>query len=218
MQIHCFVTPYLSSKCYLVEESGHGIIIDPCRLPELEQMIDAKGLMIDHVLLTHEHADHIMGVSWCREKFGNIITCSEECAERMKNPKTNHSYYFELEKSLMGDLQKDESVVVTPFSETADNCFAGERRLEWRGHSLLLYPTPGHSPGGICICVDNDVLFTGDTLMDCEKSVTKFVGGSGKDFMEQTLPYLRSLSPDMQVYAGHFGSFRLGDRLEKNTF
>lgn len=218
MLVHRYVTPYLSSNCYLLEEGQHGIIIDPCRLLELERTVDEKKLIIDHVLLTHEHADHIMGVSWCREQFGNIVMCSEVCAERLKDPRKNHSYYFELEKSLMGELQKDMSVVVEPFSETADIAFSGEHRLEWMGHELLLHPTPGHSPGSICICVDGICLFTGDTLMDCEKRSTGFVGGSSRDFAEVTLPWLQSLVPDMLVYAGHFEQFRLGDRLRRGEF
>lgn len=218
MRILHYKTPYLSSKCYLIEENNHSIIIDPCSVPELEQQIEEHGWTVDHVLLTHEHVDHIMGVEWCQQRFGPIVTCSKICAERIENPKKNHSYYFELSKSLMTGLDQDQNVVVVPFGVHADSSFEGEGTIQWQGHEILIHPTPGHSPGSVCILLDNKYLFSGDTLMDVDKSVTSFLGGSMRDMETLTLPWLRSLDRDIWVYPGHYQEFSLGERLDKGIF
>lgn len=218
MKIHSYTTPYLSSITYVLEESGHCILIDPCQLPAVEALILSKKLHVDMVLLTHEHVDHIMGVAWCQKTFGPVVSCSAICAQRIQSPRKNHSYYFELTKSLMTGLNQDQNVVVLPFSVQADIPFDGEKNLCWRGHQIICHPTPGHSPGGISILLDNHFLFTGDTLMDSEKSVTAFVDGSMEAMQRESLPWFQSLDRDIWVYPGHFGGFRLGEHLDKGVF
>lgn len=193
-------------------------MIDPCQLPSVEALISSNKLHVDMVFLTHEHVDHIMGVDWCQRTFGPIVTCSSICAQRIQSPRKNHSYYFELTKSLMTGLNQDQNVVVLPFSVQADITFDGEKKLCWYGHQIICHPTPGHSPGGISILLDDKFLFTGDTLMDSEKSVTAFVDGSMEAMQRDSLPWFRSLDRDIKVYPGHFGTFLLGKHLDRGIF
>ena len=62
--------------------------------------------------------------------------------------------------------------------------------------------TPGHTPGGICILVDDEALLTGDTLFigDCGRTDTN--GGSNTD-MFTTLQRIKSLPDSLIVYPGH---------------
>jgi len=220
MELFCYKTPYLSSNCYLLAENGHGVIIDPCQMKGLEAAITTHCLCIDHVYLTHEHVDHIMGVTWCQRNFGPVVTCSATCGEAIKDPRRNHSRYYELTKSLMTGFYTDEETYlpVTPFTVSANQTFCGDLSVQWQGHTLFLHPTPGHSPGSICILVDERFLFTGDTLMNCEKSVCSFVGGNLKALEAETLPWLRGLDQELLVYPGHFESFVLATRMKKNVF
>lgn len=218
MVIHSYKTPYLSSITYVVEEKGHCVLIDPCQLPAVEELVQVKGLCVDMALLTHEHVDHIMGVNWCQKAFGPIVICSTICAQRMQDPKQNFSYYFELTKSLMVGLDQDHDVVVLPFSVQADIFFEGEKVMDWCGHQITCHPTPGHSPGGVSILLDNRFLFTGDTLMDSEKSVTASISGSMDAMQAVSLPWFRSLPRDIWVYPGHFRQFQLGRHLDRGVF
>lgn len=218
MQITAFETDYLCSNSYLIEENGHALIIDPCEMDAVKERIASAQLTVDHVILTHEHVDHIMGVSWAQETFGPVVLCSAICGENIQNSRKNSSYFFELFKALMTHLHQRQDVTVLPFVCHADEVFEGEKLLQWQGHTLCLHPTPGHADGSICILIDNRILFTGDTLMDDDKTVTSFVGGSMKKMQEQTLPYLRSLPRETQVYAGHFAPFQLGGRLDRGIF
>lgn len=213
MEILAYTTPYLSSHMYLLRQDGHGVIVDPCEMDALKRDID--GLTIDWVLLTHEHDDHITGVEWAKEALGAPVLCSRSCAESIKDPRANYSYYYELMKSVMQDLADPDSTL-QPFSCSATDCFEDERMLHWQGHTLLLKETPGHSRGSACILVDGKHLFTGDTLMR-EETCTRFKGGSMRMLTELTMPWLMSLPGDIEVYPGHYDPFRLGERLAAKT-
>ena len=57
------------------DESKEGCIIDPGMMTEYEKQvtdtyIKAKNIKIKHLLLTHLHIDHVMGVSHIKETFG----------------------------------------------------------------------------------------------------------------------------------------------------
>ncbi len=215
MTIKTYITPYLSSHMYMIAENGHCIIIDPCEMDELKR--DLSGFTVDYVLLTHEHDDHITGVEWSKKELGAPVLCSKACAVNIKDPRANHSYYFNLMKSLMSDLVKDMSVSLMPFSCTATDTFEDEMSISWQGHSLYLRETPGHSRGGACILLDGKHLFTGDSLM-LAQTATCFKGGSLDMYNELTLPWLYSLDSTISVYPGHYEPFLLGERLKDEHY
>jgi hydroxyacylglutathione hydrolase len=62
--------------------------------------------------------------------------------------------------------------------------------------------TPGHSPDGICLLVDNKLL-TGDTLFVGECGVTDLRGGSSKDMYYSLFHKLMKLDEGIEVYPGH---------------
>ena len=52
-------------------------------------------------------------------------------------------------------------------------------------------------------------MFTGDTIVDGKRIITKLPGGSRKDYAEITKPYLESLDLDIIVFPGHGKEKRL---------
>lgn len=63
--------------------------------------------------------------------------------------------------------------------------------------------TPGHTPGGICIIVDNKVLLTGDTLFIGDCGRTDLPGGNLAQMYESLHEKIMSLSDQLIVYPGH---------------
>lgn len=210
MEVLAFATPHLSSNMYLLAEGGRGILIDPC--DGFSREIGEKCGGIDYILLTHEHYDHISGANALRERYKCPVLCSEICGRRIGNSTQNFSRYYEAYATVQtGESVPGELPPVEEYFTYADETFSGQRTLSWQGHELVLTETPGHSPGSICILVDGNTLFSGDSLLREGVAVTRFPGGSRRQYEQITLPYLRGLPDETLVYPGHYGAFRLGE-------
>lgn len=215
MEILTFTTPLLKSNMYLLTEEVRGIILDPFMSTEFVNLISRDCTKIDYIILTHEHYDHISGTNELREQFHCPVLCSEICAERIQSPVYNLSHYEETYLTLQtGEPIPENLLPIEDYESYADDTFSGEKVMQWQGHRLVLTETPGHSPGSACILVDGDTLFSGDSLLMNNSFATRFPGRSKRQYEQITQPYLASLSPDVLVYPGHYGTFRLKDHPE----
>jgi hydroxyacylglutathione hydrolase len=69
--------------------------------------------------------------------------------------------------------------------------------------SIKTIYTPGHTNDSICLLVDNQILFTGDTLFIGECGRTDLPGGNAKNMYESLFGKLLKLGDDVEVYPGH---------------
>jgi hydroxyacylglutathione hydrolase len=63
--------------------------------------------------------------------------------------------------------------------------------------------TPGHTPDGICLLVDNQKLLTGDTLFVGECGRTDLAGGDPKQLYQSLFGKILKLDDAIEVYPGH---------------
>ena len=63
--------------------------------------------------------------------------------------------------------------------------------------------TPGHTPGGICIIVDNEALLTGDTLFIGDCGRTDLPGGNLVQMYASLHEKIMHLPDELIVYPGH---------------
>lgn len=211
-QVITFQTPLLKSNMHLLYENECGILIDPYDAPELYPQIEKLAPVVDYIVLTHEHYDHISGANILRERYHCPVICGAACAKGISDPIKNFSHYFNAYVSLQSEeTVSEEFMPKEDFSTTADGTFSDISILLWQGHELELRETPGHSLGSICITVDGTSLFSGDSLLPNRKATVRFPGGDRRMYEEKTLPFLRTLSMDTIVYPGHYEAFRLGD-------
>ena len=75
MKIITCTTPLLEQNMYIVEEGKHCIVIDPYYDEKTAVLLEGK--IVDLLLVTHEHYDHISGVNKFKELYGCklIIIC-----------------------------------------------------------------------------------------------------------------------------------------------
>jgi cyclase len=149
------------------------VVIDTLALPEetiaMRSFIeDTLNVPIRYVINTHYHADHtwgncffpgatIIAHSKCREALVSKGQASLEAA-RKQNPA------YKQVKLVYPHLTFDE----------------GEIALRVGKKNLILVPTPGHSPDGISILVEEDrVLFAGDSFLP----IPYIVDGSLEDLI-----------------------------------
>ncbi|MGA1821977.1 MAG: hydroxyacylglutathione hydrolase family protein [Thermoplasmatota archaeon] len=84
--------------------------------------------------------------------------------------------------------------------------------LNLGGNRIEILKTPGHTPGGICLIVDNEFLITGDTMFINDCGRCDLPGGSLED-MYDSLQRIKDLPDDLMVLPGHDYGPKPRDRL-----
>lgn len=183
-------------NAYIVSMEGREdcVVIDPGDdVPALEKA--TEGRRVEAILLTHGHFDHILGAYALREKTGA------------------HVYISAADMPMLSDVKLNlynASVSREPFRPVEDAKAYGET-LEICGMKLDICPTPGHTPGSVCLYEKSQgVIFTGDTLFMGGYGRTDFPGGSFAQ-LRQSLRFLLFLPGETVFYAGHGQHGRIGE-------
>ncbi len=69
--------------------------------------------------------------------------------------------------------------------------------------TLKVLYTPGHTPDGICLLINNQKLLTGDTLFVGECGRTDLSGGNTKQLYESLFKKILKLDDAIELYPGH---------------
>lgn len=196
IKVERFVNELMASNCYIVadEASKHCICIDPASEKSLREIeyIESNGLTLDYIILTHEHTDHTWGVNALIEKYPAVkVICSEQCKQALnKEAKVYFQLYYDNPDYLYNVKRVDYTTQELGWCH------------KWFGLNISFIPTPGHSPGSVCIAIDN-VVFGGDTLMPFKPFIKKRNGGSYEQFQESIKKMASMFNVDTLVYPGH---------------
>lgn len=195
----------IDSRMYILVANRQALVIDPCIDEAALQLLNDMDVSEILVLPTHEHYDHISGINWLKTNFRSWVIASEPCAQNMGDPKRNASAHFESLFIFAGDEERNKIAEqnIQPYSCLADEVFSERKKFLWQNHTVELVQTPGHSKGSVCIIVDSRYVFTGDSLLKGMPTITRLPGGSKSEYEEKTLPFLRSLPPELVVFPGH---------------
>ncbi len=156
------------------------------------------------VVLTHGHADHIVGLAALRQHYPGIkVYLHKSDADLLDNPETNLS------------LLAGVSFTIGP----ADVLLEDGDTVAEAGLSLKVLHTPGHTPGGICLYSEPDgVVFVGDTLFADSVGRTDFPGGDMDQLVEGIRRQLFTLPDATAVYPGHGMRTTIGREKRTNPF
>lgn len=191
----------IESNCFVIykQEGGPCLIIDPGTLncENLLKTLNKKKLNPEYVLLTHEHFDHIWGVNKLKENYNCKIICSNECAKRIIDKKKNMSIFY----NNVGFETYPADILIEDIN----------LNFVWENIKFQFIKTEGHTIGSMCIYTKN-YLFTGDTLIRDNPTITKFPSGNFqkliKSYNEINL-LLSKFNP--LVFPGHGESFLLNE-------
>lgn len=193
LTIHPLVMGAYQTNCYIIHEqhSSACCVIDPGYNPEtILDTLDALGLTLEAILLTHGHFDHVGAVRDLAADTGcQVYICAEDLA-----------------------LPQQLTAGVLYHTQT----YAEGTRLHLAGLDITVLQTPGHTPGSVCLLID-DTLFTGDTLFAGSCGRTDLPGGSWEQ-MRHSLDRLASLEPNYWVLPGHGESTSLSDEKKHNPY
>ncbi len=192
----------VDTNCFLVEEKGRIIIIDPVEADSVSELIDKNGWKPDYIFLSHEHFDHVNGLEEIRKKYSVPVVASNLCSERIQQVNDNLSriadllHYFKTGRS---PEKRTEPFVC----RSADITFDDYYEMSWQGHKIKFRRAPGHSPGSVLISVDDNIVFTGDYMFFDSKGTLRLKGGSEEDYERYTVPLLESIPIGSRIYPGH---------------
>lgn len=192
------------ANCYILhdEKTNETAVIDPGGdFSVIKSYIEANGLKVKYIILTHGHGDHIGALKELKNYTHAIVCIHREDQEMLKSSRINLTV-------LMG--YPDISMKPDKLLEDGDILELGDTKLN-------IIHTPGHSEGGVCIYCE-DSLFSGDTLFAGSIGRTDLKGGSFNEIITSIKDKLLVLPDDTAVYPGHGASSTIEIEKRKNPF
>jgi len=185
------------TNCYLVYNNQHVLIIDPgSRAEKIIQSIK-ENTIVDGILLTHGHLDHIGAVDKLVNHYHCPLYCGTDDIEMLQDPVLNCSVTAHIRV-----LSK-----ANPLEE-------GKYRIG--NFDIEIMSTPGHTKGSIMIQIENH-LFSGDTLFHLSVGRTDLPTGSPSQ-QSQTLRFIKTLDPSLLVHPGHDEETTLETEFNENPY
>ncbi|MGI6765645.1 MAG: MBL fold metallo-hydrolase [Lentihominibacter sp.] len=206
MRIQNIPMGYIGTNTYLAheEETMKGFMVDPGDYSsKVSEKIREAGISIEYIILTHGHADHIMGATRFKQDFPGSKIVAHRAEKRMISNKN-----FNMTPQFGYPVEFDADIYV----EDEDELTVG-------GLTLKFLFTPGHSPGGMCIYIESEnVLFSGDTLFRQSIGRTDFPGCSFNTLAESIHKKLWTLPDETKVFPGHMEPTNIGFEKANNPF
>ncbi len=189
LKVKTIVVGLLGTNCYLAidAETNQGIIIDPGADKEkILRAVSRSGAIFTAVVNTHGHFDHIAADS-IKTELGIPLLI-----HKLEMPRFSNGLADQM--MLLGFGPAEAIPEPDQFLKEGDEIRVGNEKL-------IVWHTPGHTPGGICL-LGKGLVFTGDTLFCEGVGRTDLEGGSDYD-LNKSLERLLRLSGEMIVYPGH---------------
>ncbi|MFQ5739773.1 MAG: MBL fold metallo-hydrolase [Acidobacteriota bacterium] len=202
--IECRAAPPFMKNGYVLacEGTGKGIYIDPG--DEVELLLDLlvkREIDLIAVVNTHAHMDHICGIGKVKEKWDVPVYLHPEDQELYDGLPFQGQWF--------GVQYSPAPAVDEPLSEG--------QKLEVGNLVVEVHHTPGHSPGHVCLVVENHV-FCGDTVMAGSIGRTDLPGGSLDLLMRSIRDRILPLGDDKILHPGHGPETTIGRERKENPF
>lgn len=176
---------------YIDDETHHGFLIDAGDEAEkLLEIIDQRHFVIEKILLTHGHYDHIGAATEIQRTFNIPICMQKNGRAYAENPAWNHSKYHGLNITL------DNVTYLDDGSEISLRV-----KPEFK---LKLIPLAGHTTDGAVYYSERDgVAFVGDSIFLGSYGRTDLEGGDEKTLLENIKAKILTLPDETILLSGH---------------
>jgi len=204
LDVRSYTVGPVQENCHIVRADAaadRAVIVDPGDEAErLLGAIEALGVEIEAILLTHCHFDHIGAVAPVARATGAPVYCPV------------------IELPVLTDVMRWVPPGFGPFeSYEPEHTLAGGERLALAGLDIEVLFTPGHSPGHLTYAVPGAIL-SGDVLFQGSVGRVDLPGGDWATLERSIEQLLRSRPPETVVHPGHMGVTTLARERDTNPF
>lgn len=201
-------TPAYKSNSYIIRCSNTSkvIVVDPTiySVSEIVKFLVGNNSILEIIIPTHGHLDHIEGIAILRDKFRSKVITTRECSIAFQDLRKTYSRYLGNKNISIG----------LPYTITEKDTYI----FSWCNSEIRIIKTPGHSPCSTCITIDNKILLSGDTILLDYSPFTKLPDSDSNSLKESIKMIVRYFSPDTLTYPGHGKSFLLNSVIKKSDF
>lgn len=200
------VTAFEQNCCLVWDDAARrATVIDPGGdVPRILAAVEAQGLTVEQILLTHGHIDHAGGAEELRERTGApVIGPHRADAMLLANlERQGAAYGLEGARNLVPDrwLEEGEEVMIG-------------------GETFQVLHCPGHSPGSVVfVSTALRVAFVGDVLFRGSIGRTDFPYGDHDALIGAIVMKLLPLGDDIAFVCGHGPGSDFGTERRTNPF
>lgn len=205
MFVHPITSGPVDTIGYVVAcaHSRRAVLID-CPLgigPVLEDVLQRERLVLEAVVLTHGHWDHLGDAAEVTAAYGVPLAAHPDDAW------------------IIGDPAAFGFLPLPVTGARIARALQAGARLEIGDLRFEIFHVPGHTPGHIALHEANErVLFAGDVLFSGSIGRTDFPRGEYDTLMRSITETLGGLPDETTVYPGHGPATTLGRERERNPF
>lgn len=186
------------------ENTKSGFVTDPgCDSEDIIRAAENKNINIKYILITHCHYDHIAGMGELRKKISAPLVCGEKAGINIKDPSVNLSL-----SGLGYSLSAEKSEIILKDNE----------ELAFDGLNIKCIYTPGHTNCSVCYLVNNNTLFSGDTLFLRSVGRSDLPTGNSSELIRSIKTRIYTLDDNIDIYCGHGKKTSVGYEKKFNLF
>ncbi|MBQ7383410.1 MAG: MBL fold metallo-hydrolase [Clostridia bacterium] len=202
MKIISICPQSFASNCYALISGGKALVVDPSVSADaIISKVIAENAVIEGILLTHGHFDHIISLDTLRKYAGVEAYIHESDAPMLTDGRKNAFYTF---------FGQDRAYA------PAEHLLTNGEEISLGDEKIKVIHTSGHSPGSVCyLC--GDIMVTGDTLFADTIGRCDLWGGSDTEILA-SLELLRKYDRKITIYPGHGPSATLGNALDNAAY
>ncbi|HTJ96200.1 MAG TPA: MBL fold metallo-hydrolase [Rhodocyclaceae bacterium] len=201
------VTPF-QQNCSLIwcETTMRGAVVDPGGdLHKIIDVIEAKGVTVEKILVTHGHLDHA----------GKVAELARLLNVKVEGPHRDEVFWLERlgnEQGRMFGFPPGEVFTPDRWLEDGDTVTVGNETLQ-------VFHCPGHTPGHVVFYSPTaELAMVGDVLFRGSIGRTDFPKGNHADLINAIRSKLFTLPDDVEFIPGHGPMSTIGDEKESNPF
>ncbi len=194
----------LQVNSYLIgcEQTREAAVVDPGGdVEQVLQLLKNHDLHLQMVINTHGHFDHVGGNRQLIDATGAELLIHQADSLMLKHA-AEHAANFGLQTEISPDPQRE---------------LLGGEQIQLGELTLEVFHVPGHSPGGICLFFEGQVI-VGDTLFAGSIGRTDLPGGDHQTLIRSIKEQLMVLPDDTVVHPGHGPTTTIGQERLFNPF